>query len=334
MATTPGFAHLRRLIDDTGIWQHATGTVPARQHGYCLDDAARAAMVTARLAAIEPTWSTACASCCRFIDEAISPIGGAHNFRDASGIWLDEPYLGDHVGRTVWALGELSRDAEPSIATWAGVHLEHLVGQAVDAPMSQHERTYVLLGLAAASRPSLRDTAHDQLAQLLHAVPVGSRWPWPERRVRYDAARIPEALLRAGAAFDVPDAIDVGMAMVHWLTELVVQDARVHRYPGHLGLGPGEALQDSGDEQPLEAAAFAGAHVAARRAGGGPVHDEQARRALRWFHGANRLRVPLVDPVTDGCHDGLGRTARNDNQGAESTLAYAAAWLTVCRPNA
>ena len=37
--------HLLRLTDDTGIIQHATFSVPARESGYCVDDNARALMV-------------------------------------------------------------------------------------------------------------------------------------------------------------------------------------------------------------------------------------------------------------------------------------------------
>ena len=45
--------HLRRLTDDTGMLQHATFTVPNREHGYCVDDNARAliaAMMAQKLA--------------------------------------------------------------------------------------------------------------------------------------------------------------------------------------------------------------------------------------------------------------------------------------------
>ena len=37
--------HLLRLTDDTGIIQHATFSVPARDSGYCVDDNARALIV-------------------------------------------------------------------------------------------------------------------------------------------------------------------------------------------------------------------------------------------------------------------------------------------------
>ena len=32
---------------------------------------------------------------------------GLRNFMDYGRRWLDEPHLGDHVGRAIWALGEV-----------------------------------------------------------------------------------------------------------------------------------------------------------------------------------------------------------------------------------
>ena len=53
--------------------------------------------------------------------------------------------------------------------------------------------------------------------------------------------------------------------------------------------------------------------------------------AYQWFLGNNRLGVALHDPVSGGCHDGLGTKTRNNNQGAESTLAFLQAGLTLER---
>ena len=43
--------------------------------------------------------------------------------------------------------------------------------------------------------------------------------------------------------------------------------------------------------------------------------------AWRWFLGENDTMTVMFDPVTGGGYDGLERAGRNDNQGAESTLA-------------
>ena len=49
---------------------------------------------------------------------------------------------------------------------------------------------------------------------------------------------------------------------------------------------------------------------------------QRARLVFEWFLGRNDLGVPLHDPKTGGCRDGLHTNRVNQNQGAESTLAY------------
>jgi hypothetical protein len=48
----------------------------------------------------------------------------------------------------------------------------------------------------------------------------------------------------------------------------------------------------------------------------------EARRAFEWFLGRNDLHLPVYDPTTGGCRDGLHPDRPNENQGAESTLAF------------
>jgi hypothetical protein len=46
------------------------------------------------------------------------------------------------------------------------------------------------------------------------------------------------------------------------------------------------------------------------------------RRAAAWFLGANDTGVAMFDPTTGGGFDGLESGGVNQNQGAESTLAF------------
>ena len=47
----PPLDHLQRLTDDTGLYQHARFTIPARQYGYCTDDNARAVVAMTKYCA-------------------------------------------------------------------------------------------------------------------------------------------------------------------------------------------------------------------------------------------------------------------------------------------
>jgi hypothetical protein len=56
---------------------------------------------------------------------------------------------------------------------------------------------------------------------------------------------------------------------------------------------------------------------------------DEARRAFEWFLGRNDLNLPIYDPTTGGCRDGLHPDRVNENQGAESTLAFLQALLEL-----
>jgi len=51
--------------------------------------------------------------------------------------------------------------------------------------------------------------------------------------------------------------------------------------------------------------------------------------AFDWFLGKNRLHQIVYNPCTGGCYDGLENTHVNLNQGAESTVSYLMARLTM-----
>jgi hypothetical protein len=106
-------------------------------------------------------------------------------------------------------------------------------------------------------------------------------------------------------------------------------DGEQLRLVGHRGRRRGEARVVDGDEQPLDAAALVEAEVEAFRVTGDDRRARDAVRAFEWFLGRNRLRLAVYDFSTGGCHDGLGESSVNDNEGAESTLAYLQALLVL-----
>ncbi|HEY4612415.1 MAG TPA: glycosyl transferase family 1, partial [Bacteroidota bacterium] len=76
------------------------------------------------------------------------------------------------------------------------------------------------------------------------------------------------------------------------------------------------------DQQPVEAQAMVSACLEAFRMTGDKQWNKEARRAFDWFLGRNDLKLPLYDATTGGCRDGLHPDRLNENQGAESTLAF------------
>ena len=76
------------------------------------------------------------------------------------------------------------------------------------------------------------------------------------------------------------------------------------------------------DQQPIEASTMVAACVEAERVTGDVVWRQRAQVAFDWFLGQNHLRQWLYDASTGGCRDGLHAERANENQGAESTLAF------------
>jgi glycosyltransferase involved in cell wall biosynthesis len=76
------------------------------------------------------------------------------------------------------------------------------------------------------------------------------------------------------------------------------------------------------DQQPVEAQGMVSACLEAFRVTGDKRWRQEARRAFDWFLGRNDLNLPIYDPTTGGCRDGLHPDRTNENQGAESSLAF------------
>lgn len=58
-------------------------------------------------------------------------------------------------------------------------------------------------------------------------------------------------------------------------------------------------------------------------------YKHKMKIAFNWFLGYNHLNQIVYNPCTGGCYDGLERNSVNLNQGAESTISYLLARLTM-----
>ena len=83
------------------------------------------------------------------------------------------------------------------------------------------------------------------------------------------------------------------------------------------------------DQQPEDTASMVETKVAAYRISGKKSYLDDALKAFHWFLGKNHLGQMVYDESTGGCYDGVGQYALNLNQGAESTVSYLLARLTL-----
>ena len=330
--------HLHTLVDDVAIVQHAHGVIPNRSTGYCVDDVARLATVALDLERRDgdPRWTPVLHRALAFLQDASDSDGaGMRNFMDYDRRWIDPPHVGDHVGRSVRALGEILSTAwVPGVVGPAGRLLGRLV-ESLDREVSLRTAAYASLGLARLDPDRLEPRARmlldrfiDQLVAA-YEVAADDDWKWFEDHLRYDNACLPHALLAGGERLGRHDAVELGLETLRWLGDECGLDDGVMRLPGHEGRHRDEPAPGGGDEQPLDACAFVEAELAAFTVTRDPEHATRARVAFDWFLGRNRLDRPLYDFATGGCGDGLGSDDVNGNEGAESTLAFHRARIMI-----
>jgi glycosyltransferase involved in cell wall biosynthesis len=321
--------HLLTLADDVGIVQHAHGIIPNRSSGYCVDDVARLAVVSLALAGRgdEQVWTSNLYRALAFL-QAAAEGAGMHNFMGYDRRWLDEPHIGDHVGRSIWALGDILATAWiPAVVRPARDLLDRLVATLSD-DVSLRTAAYAVLGLSRLDADRREPAAHRQLERLVELLAEAYErsctddWCWFEDQLTYDNARLSQALVAGAYALDRPELAEVGLESLRWLGDECGLAKNALRLPGHRGRRRGEPAPGAGDEQPLDAAALVEAELIAFAVTHKAEHGVRAIRAFEWFLGRNHLQKPLYDFATGGCSDGLGHDALNDNEGAESTLAF------------
>jgi hypothetical protein len=145
---------------------------------------------------------------------------------------------------------------------------------------------------------------------------------WFEDRLTYCNARLPQALLVAGASIDHDEMIDAGLECLNFLVSEQHSSKGYFAPIGTNGFYVSGGSKAHFDQQPVEACATIAACFEAQRVTGDAVWAERARSAFAWFFGENDLEESLYDPLTGGCRDGLHSDRVNENQGAESTLSF------------
>jgi glycosyltransferase involved in cell wall biosynthesis len=325
-------AHFLSLCDSTGMLQHAVHSVADRAHGYCVDDNARALLLSCALAnsGEEKLSGVIPARFAAFIQHAWNPdTGRFRNFMSFDRRWLEPSGSEDSHGRTLWALGECARgDTDPSRRRWAAALFKTALG-AVESFRSPRAWAFSLLGLNAfCARDEPEPAANHMrriLAERLMTVLFASEspdWVWFEGGLAYDNARLPQALIATGVATDMPVYIDAGLRSLRWLIKLQTAPSGHFRPVGTQSFGAVREKPAAFDQQPVEAWATISACLAAWQVDGGAEWPAEAMRAFRWFLGENDLQTTLIDADTGGCADGLHPDRANENKGAESVLSY------------
>jgi glycosyltransferase involved in cell wall biosynthesis len=325
--------HLLNMTDSTGIFQHANITIPNFEHGYCTDDNVRALILTVlleelgnesrRVLQVATTYAA-------FVNAAYDEQAGRfRNFMTLDRRWIDEPGSDDCFGRALWALGTcVGRSRRADFQYWSVEIFNRALPSIVEVS-SPRALAFALLGIHEYFRRLSGDRRVDQVREALVARLMDlydrtatNDWPWFEEVVSYDNARLSQAMIVSGDDAGNERVRSIGLKTLKWLLEIQRSQHGHLRPVGSNGFYPRGGKCAQFDQQPVEAQATVSACIAASNVTGDPAWLVEARLAFDWFLGHNDLGLDVYDAGTGGCRDGLHPDRVNQNQGAESTLAF------------
>src|SRR5579872_6473224 len=325
--------HLFRMSDSTGMFQHASFTVPNFAEGYCTDDNARALVLTKLLQKLghgSPRINNRAATCAAFLNYAFDRKRKRfRNFMSFDRRWLEEVGSEDCHGHALWALGLCaSQTGQDDFQMLAAELFEQALPRATEFT-SPRAWAYTLIGVDEYLQRFGGDRKVSQVRDLLatklvqrYTDAASEEWQWFEDVVSYANAKLAHAMILSGRCMKNETMLEIGLKSLRWLMKIQTSDVGYFRPIGSNGFFPRGKERANFDQQPIEAQATVSACIEAYKATNDPSWITEAWRAFDWFLGRNDLRLSLYDSATGGCRDGLHADRLSQNQGTESTLAF------------
>ncbi len=336
--------HMKRLTTDFGMIQFSVIDRPDITSGYTLDDNARALIATCKhfetsgnqtdVAYIQTYFN--------FIQYCLQPSGYFLNYVNEAEEFTDQnatTNLEDANGRAIWALGYLvsmSHLLPKKLAKAADKLLQRGL-QNVSGMHSSRAMAFVMKGLYyrtmagndASYRPLMRKLA-DRLVQMYRHEET-EEWHWFEAYLTYANSVLPEAMLCAWMVTGDFLYRDIAQRSFDFLLSKTFNGTNMQVISNKTWLYKEESYLPiiKGGEQPIDVAYTVLALDAFYKAFHDEKYLEKEVSAFNWFLGKNHLHQIIYNPGTGGCYDGLEETHVNLNQGAESTVSYLMARLSV-----
>ena len=336
--------HIKSMTKELGIVQFSKGNQPDLDSGYTLDDNARAliALCMADNKKNEhPENAKYIELYLNFILFCLQNDGSFKNYVDKDGNFTfqnNEVSLEDSNGRAIWALGYFF--------AYGNDHLKALslkVERAIQLILPSlckmrfpRSIAFAIKGLCFYYiKNPLRKVSDiiqilaDKLTDLYIAAKDNS-WKWFENGLTYENAVLPESLLYAYSVTKKEQYRDIAKETFDFLLRQIFIEGKIKVVSNHNWLKKGESNIKYG-EQPVDVAGT----VIALTKFYDVFHDkdyiQKQKDAFSWFMGNNHLHQTIYNPATGGCYDGLEENNINLNQGAESTVCYLIARLSLIK---
>ncbi|HEX2228478.1 MAG TPA: glycosyltransferase family 4 protein, partial [Candidatus Binatia bacterium] len=221
--------HLRRMTDDTGIFQHAIFTVPNYHEGYTIDDNARALTVSTLLEELgsddtADLMSRYFAFLCYAFN---SKTGRFRNFMSYQRKWLEENGSDDSHGRALWALGTvLGRSDTLGLQSMAGWLFEKALPGILETT-SPRAWAFALIGIDEYLERFAGDRRITKAGEKLAARLLGlygknrsDEWRWYEESLTYCNGVLPHAMIIWGRRVRNKGMAEAGLESLQWLADL------------------------------------------------------------------------------------------------------------------
>ncbi|MEI6899870.1 MAG: glycosyltransferase, partial [Bacteroidota bacterium] len=333
--------HIKKLTTNTGMIQFSKINQPDIESGNTLDDNARAliAMAMHYKTSGDKKSLIYISRYLDFIGNCQQPGGDFFNYVNKEEIFTyqnETVNLDDSNGRAVWALGYLIslRDILPhKIYSEASAIFKQSLFRLGNVH-STRAMAFALKGLFFAqsiaespAQSELSITFANRLVQMFrHESSPG--WEWFEGYLTYANSILPESMLLAWLLTGNNTYREIARSSMNFLLSQIFNRNGIEVISNRKWLQRGEVAGHFG-EQPIDVAYTIMTLSRFYDVFGDEQYLRKMETAFDWFLGRNRLHQIIYNPCTGGCYDGLEENHVNLNQGAESTVSYLMARLTV-----
>ncbi len=336
-------SHIKNMTTDFGMLQFSKLNKPDINSGYTLDDNARALIAICqhykkyRDESVLPLINTYLS----FIEFCQSSDGRFLNYVDINRNFTSQnknENLEDSSGRAMWALGYVI-SVSNLLPEEYGSRAEAMFQRSLTLTKniySTRAMAFVIKGLYYYNRRVKDPDTHiyikmfaDRMVQM-YRHESDEEWQWFEGYLTYANSVLPEALLLCYSITGDEIYKDVAHATFDFLLNVIFDENSIKVISNDGWHFRGEKKNRYG-EQPIDVAYTI---LALRK-----FHDifkeekylNKMEIAFNWFLGNNHLKQIIYNPCTGGCFDGLEQHNVNLNQGAESTISYLMARLTITK---
>lgn len=341
---TVNLDHVKKMTTDFGMLQFSVINQPDLSTGYTLDDNARAMVAMCQHYELSKNEGDLkyIHIYLNFLKLCLQPSGNFLNYMDVNQKFTQQNFdenLEDSNGRAIWALGYLisQNDILPKQTIELATFVIKRALENVEKIHSSRAMAFAIKGLyylnikekLVANVVLIRKLA-DRLVQM-YRHESEKDWLWFESYLTCANSILPEALLCAWLATSEPIYRKIAKASFDFLISKIFRDNNINIVSNKTWMQKGDLPTPAniGGEQPIDVAYT----IIALNKFYNVFRDEEylqkMENAFNWFLGNNHLKQIIYNPCTGGCYDGLEEFNVNLNQGAESTVSYLMARLTV-----